>query len=221
MCCIERIGQQFFLQSGRIFFLLMRKRLRHNRWSRHIPTQDSIRAYAFLKPISHFLDHHALWQFNRRSVAGGLAVGLFFSMITPFAQIPLAAVAAIFFRVNLPLAVFGTLLSNPFTTPAILYFAYKLGARLIGHDIPERATVPDAEAEIAAVGNMGAGVLEWLSQSMDWLLSAGWPLVVGLTVLSIAAAIIGYIGVNVIWRTVSALRWRTRCAQRRQPVKNG
>lgn len=199
----------------------MRKRLRQNRWSRHIPTQDTIRNYRFLKPVSHFLDHHALWQFNRRSVAGGLAVGLFFSMITPFAQIPFAAAAAIFLRVNLPLAVFGTLLSNPFTTPAILYFAYKVGAALIGHEVPPRAAVPDAETEIAESGNMFVDLLEWLSQSIDWLLSAGWPLVVGLGVLSTVAAAIGYVGVNVTWRLVSSMRWRSRCAQRRQDAKTG
>lgn len=199
----------------------MSKRFRNNRWSKHIPTQESIRAYSFLRPISHFLDHHALWQFNRRSVAGGLAVGLFFSMITPVAQIPFAAVAAIFFRVNLPLAVFATLLSNPFTTPAILYFAYKLGALLIGHDAPPRPITPSVEATSQGAATFFGSVLEWLTHSTSWLLSAGWPLVIGLAIFSIVAAAVGYVGVNVVWRMLAGSRWRARCAQRRAQAKTG
>lgn len=199
----------------------MSRRFRNNRWSRHIPTQETIRAYRFLRPISHFLDHHALWQFNRRSVAGGIAVGLFFSMITPVAQIPFAAVAAIFLRVNLPLAVFGTLLSNPFTTPAILYFAYKLGALLIGHDVPLREAVSGTDVAAVEAATLFGRFVEWLSQTTDWLLSAGWPLVLGLTIFSFAAAIIGYVGVNVTWRLLAGIRWRARCAQRRPPTKAG
>lgn len=194
------------------------KRYRDHRWLKHIPTQETILAYQFLKPVSRFLDHHSLWQFNRRSVAGGAAVGLFFALAIPVAQIPLAAIVAIFFRVNIPVAVFGTLLSNPFTTPAILFFAYKFGAFLIGHDVPVKDAVLATTAEKSASDGFFTGAIEWFAQSFAWLQSAGWPLITGLIALSILLSIAGYIAVHLLWRLQVSASWKKRCALRKQNI---
>ena len=196
------------------------KRYRDHRWLKHIPTQETIVAYRFLKPVSRFLDHHSLWQFNRRSVAGGAAVGLFFALAIPVAQIPLAAIVAIFFRVNIPVAVFGTLLSNPFTTPAILFFAYKLGAFLIGHDVPVKDAVLANTAENSASDGFLTGTLEWFVQSFEWLQSAGWPLIAGLGALSVLLSIVGYVAVHLLWRLQVAVSWKKRCALRKQDINS-
>ncbi len=192
----------------------MRKHLRKYRLFKYIPTQESIRAYRFLKPLSRYLDHHFLWQFNRQSVAGGAAVGLFFSLASPVGQIPLAALFAILFRVNLPIAVFGTILSNPFTTPAFLYCAYKIGAILIGHEMPNQHTATLARGALPSTDHF-SNALGWLLQSAEWVQSAGLPLVVGLGVLSAMLAVCGYVGVTVIWRLQASLRWRSRRMRRR------
>lgn len=186
-------------------------RRRYHRLFKHIPTQESIREYGFLKPVRRYLDHHFLWQFNRRAVAGGAAVGLFFSMASPVGQIPLAVLFAILLRVNLPVAVFGTLLSNPFTTPALLYCGYKLGALLIGHEAPARIAEIESELEAERTGYFGDAV-DWLLQALDWIQSAGLPLVVGVGTMSVLMAMAGYIGVMVLWRLQATLRWRARCA---------
>ena len=49
--------------------------------------------------------HRKVWRSDKRAIAGGLAVGLFmaFAPTIPF-QMLLAAAAAIYFKVNLPLA---------------------------------------------------------------------------------------------------------------------
>jgi uncharacterized protein (DUF2062 family) len=189
----------------------MHKRFRNHWFLKHMPTQESIRQYRLLRPLSRFLDHHALWQFNRRSVAGGVAVGLFFSIATPFIQIPLAAMFAILFRVNIPIAAFSTLLSNPFTTPAILYCAYKIGAILTGQPASAQAAVVDnaATSEIS-------GLLEQLAYWTEWLMSAGMPLVVGLAVISVLLTVFGYLGVKLLWQLQIRLRWRARDIRRRQ-----
>jgi len=187
--------------------------MKRTRWFKHIPTQESIRAYRFLKPVSGFLDHHRLWQFNRRSVAGGAAVGLFFSLASPVAQIPLAAVVAILLRVNLPVAVFGTLLSNPFTTPAILFFAYKFGAFLLGHEAPLQDVITNAETE-STKGGYFPNIFEWIVHSFEWIQSAGLPLIVGLGVLAVLLSVSGYLTVVAAWRLQAMLRWRSRCIQR-------
>lgn len=187
----------------------MRKRYRQSPVFRHIPTQASIREYRFLQPLRRYLDHHFLWQFNRHAIAGGLAVGLFFSVATPVAQIPFAAVFAILCRVNLPVAVLGTLFSNPFTTPAILYFAYQLGALLIGHEAAEYAVLQEANLPAVGSGYLVA-TTEWLMHSFDWLMSAGLPLITGLGVMAIVLAIMGYFAVMAVWRLQVLLHWRAR-----------
>ncbi len=53
------------------------------------------------------LHHHNLWHLHRRSVAGGVAVGLFTGLIPGSnpVQFFFAALFAIVFKVNLPVAV--------------------------------------------------------------------------------------------------------------------
>jgi uncharacterized protein (DUF2062 family) len=194
---------------------MKKPRIRHSKWFKRIPTQESIRAYRFLKPISRFLDHHRLWQFNRRSVAGGAAVGLFFSMATPFAQIPCAVIAAILLRVNLPVAVFGTLFSNPFTTPALLFVAYKLGAFILG----EQAQAQVQEAVVASSNKaFNEGFLQlalgWIVKSFEWLQAAGPPLLLGLAILSLLLAAFGYFAVMAAWRLHAVVHWRRRSDRR-------
>lgn len=188
-------------------------RWRNHRWLKHIPTQETVLAYSFLKPVRHILDHHGLWQFNRHSVAWGAAIGLFFSVAIPFAQIPFAALVAVYFRVNVPVAIFGTLLSNPFTTPALIFFAYRLGSFLVGHEAPAQAAIAAAAKPVDEAGLI-RDAINWLSYWVDWIQSAGWPLVIGLLLLSILLAVLGYVGVKVIWRLQAALRWKRRCRER-------
>lgn len=68
----------------------MKQRRVHHWWTKYLPTQESLVTYRFLSPFRHVLDHEGLWQFNQRSVAGGVAIGLFFSVASPVAQILLA-----------------------------------------------------------------------------------------------------------------------------------
>ncbi|MEO6269221.1 MAG: DUF2062 domain-containing protein [Lautropia sp.] len=48
------------------------------------------------------LMHQRLWRPSRRTVAIGGAVGVFFGLLIPVAQIPVAAGVAMVLRVNLP-----------------------------------------------------------------------------------------------------------------------
>lgn len=197
----------------------MRQRRAHRWWFKHLPTQEQIVTYRFLSPFRHALDHNGLWQFNQRSVAGGMAVGLFFSVASPVAQILLAAITATLLKVNLPVAVFGTFFSNPLTTPAILFFAFHLGAFLVGHEAPAEDVVATTDISSSDTGYL-EGVAEWVLHSFEWIQTAGWPLVVGLGVLSVLLSTIGYLLVRVAWTVQASLRWRTRCTQRRRDKQN-
>jgi uncharacterized protein (DUF2062 family) len=183
--------------------------MRRTRVFKWLPTSESIRENRFLKPFGHYLHHHFLWQFNRRSVAGGLAVGLFFGILVPFAQILLAAVAAVILRVNLPVAAFSTLITNPFTFPAVYYVAYRLGELLTGGKAP----VPEAAIETAVkekIIEQQADVGGWFANSLDWMQSVGGSLAIGLSVMAIVSAVAGYLIVNALWRLHATRRWRKR-----------
>lgn len=74
----------------------------------------------------------ALWQPERKKVAAGFALGAFFSMF----PMPLQTIAAVFFgyilRVNLASAMVAVWISNPVTTPAILFIQFKIGQAILG-----------------------------------------------------------------------------------------
>lgn len=197
----------------------MKQRRAHRWWLRYLPTQERIVTYRFLSPFRHVLDHDGLWQFNQRSVAGGAAVGLFFSVASPVAQILLAAITASLLKVNLPVAVLGTFFSNPLTTPAILFFAFHIGAFLVGHEAPAEDVVAATSIPASDAGYL-EGVAEWMLHSVEWIQAAGWPLVVGLGVLSILLSVAGYLLVSVGWGVQAALRRRTRCTQRRRDKRS-
>lgn len=187
-----------------------------NHWLlRHLPTAESIRKIRLLQPVAHYLDHHALWQFNRRSVAGGLAVGLFFSVALPAAQIPFAAIFAMLFRVNIPVAALATLLSNPFTTPLILYAAYHVGTALTGQSTAAAAGAA-YDKFMAAHAMTINGLMSWISDAIAWLEAAGMPLLIGLGIISLALTVCGYFGVNLVWRIRTQWRWRVRMQRRQQ-----
>lgn len=192
----------------------MSKRFSNHWLLRHLPTAESIRQYRLLQPLARFLDHHALWQFNRRSVAGGLAIGLFFAVAIPALQAPVAAIIAILFRVNIPVAALATFVSNPFTTPVIIYAAYQTGALLTGQSTA--AAVHTAYAQLVAEHEMSInGMMTWFSDALAWVQAAGLPLAIGLVTIGIGLMIIGYFGTSFLWRFYAVRRWRCRM-QRRQ-----
>lgn len=178
-------------------------------FSKRLPTAQSLKESRFLKPFARYLDHHFLWQINRRSVAGGVAVGLFFGLLIPFAQIFFAALVAILLRVNLPTAAFCTLVSNPLTFPAIYYFAYKLGDFLTGRESEVAEVVIESDIQEVMTVQQGE-VIGWFPHLMLWLQSVGLPLALGLLVIASVGALVGYVLVSEAWKLHARRRWAKR-----------
>jgi uncharacterized protein len=111
--------------SGQIRGLV--ERLRHL-----IPTRDEARRHWALRWLGLLLEREWLWRLNRRTVASGAALGVFFGLIIPMGQMPLAAAAAILLRAHLPAAALGTLVSNPFTVGPIYWLAILARQLLLG-----------------------------------------------------------------------------------------
>lgn len=182
---------------------------------KRLPSPHDLLQTRMLRPFARYLDHHALWQFNRRSVAGGVALGLFFGILVPFAQILLSACAAVFLRVNLPVAAFATFITNPFTFPAVYYFAYLVGGLFIHQDkIVHPAAIESHIQQTLAV--RPEVVTGWFASAMDWVQSVGLQLVVGLSVLSVVVSALGYFTVNAAWHYWVRQRWRKRRLRLRQ-----
>lgn len=183
--------------------------MRRSRFFKHIPTSESIQQNRFLKPFSRYLHHHFLWQFNRRGVAGGLAVGLFVGILIPFAQILFGTIGAIMGRVNLPVAAFATFVTNPFTVPPLYYAAYRLGNFLIGSgDVSAGASL--GPGMFNKVVNDQGEVSHWYDNLIAWVQTVGPELMTGLAIIAVVSALAGYVLVNVAWHLQARYRWHKR-----------
>jgi uncharacterized protein len=172
---------------------------------RYLPTPESVREHRVLGRFGAWLHHPNLWHLNRRSVAGGVANGLFCGLIPGPFQMLAAAIVAVAFRVNLPVALLTTLYTNPLTIGPLYVVAYYLGRLLVGGDGGLLAGTP--EFSWAAMG-------EWMRAMAHWTMSLGKPLAAGLVALALLLAVLGYAAVDIAWRAHVVMAWRRRAARR-------
>jgi uncharacterized protein (DUF2062 family) len=99
---------------------------------RYLPNHQSIREHRHLRFLGKRLHDPNLWHLNRRSVAGAMGVGVVVAFIPLPGQVIIAAFAAIWLRINLPLTVTTVFITNPFTMPPVFYFTYKVGVWMLG-----------------------------------------------------------------------------------------
>ena len=166
-----------------------------------LPDHHSIKQIRWLRPIHHLLQNPNLWHLNRRSVAGGVALGLFCGLIPGPLQMLAAALLSIWLRVNLPVALFTTLYTNPLTIVPLYVFAYQIGLWVSGQNqgaIVNIPSFPDVHWH------------DWFSQVWGWLLALGEPLLIGLPLLASGLALLGYVVVRVVWRIMVISKWRRR-----------
>ncbi len=173
---------------------------------RHLPSHDAIRQTRWLRPFGRWLHHPNLWHLHRRSVAGGVALGLVCGLIPGPLQMLSAGVLAVFLRVNLPVAMVTTLYTNPVTILPLYALAYEYGAFVIGHH-NGGATVAQNFPSVTWSN--------WFTVLPHWFASLGKPFAVGLPLLGITLSILGYIVVRVVWYWAVVWEWRKRAARRR------
>jgi hypothetical protein len=165
-------------------------------FSKWLPSRESLEKMRHLRLLGPLLARPGLWHLNRRSVAVGLAAGVFIGFIIPMGlQIPFAAVLAFWVRGNFAAAALSTLVTNPFTVAPVYYVAYRLGAFLTGAE----PVVWSAEVSV-----------------MAQLASMGGPLMLGLVVLGVGGAALAYFGTHALWRLFAARAWQERLRARAQ-----
>lgn len=172
---------------------------------RHAPSREELAENRFIKPFAHRVLRRDLWRFNRRSVPRGAALGMvvgIFVMI-PGLQIVAAALLALPFRANIPVAAAATFNSNPLTTPFIL-----LAAIFVGNDVFGLEANPARFKYLIA---NHAGIGEW----MAWFASDAAPaLLGGLLVIAAASGVATFFVAGWFWRYWIVRKWRRRQAGR-------
>ena len=167
---------------------------------KYLPDQQTIRANPWLRPFASTLLHPRLWHLNRRSAAGAVAAGMFCGLIPGPLQMIGAAVCALVFRVNLPLAMLVTLYTNPFTIVPLYVLAYQTGRLMIG----------DGSGFVAPPAFDPTTFVAWTSAMQGWMITAAKPLGIGLIVLACSLSVIGYLATKAAWRIYLIRSWRRR-----------
>lgn len=168
---------------------------------RNSPRREELIESRWLRPFAHRIAHSELWRFTRRSVPRGVALGLFVGifLLIPGIQIIGVAMLALPCRANIPIGAAMTFLSNPATTPFLLAASIFVGNRAFG-----------LHADMSTFGALyseGASVADWAT----WFLSDAAPaLVAGLLIISVGAAVVGYVIAAFVWRWWIGAKWRRR-----------
>mgnify|MGYP001453217985 FL=1 len=176
----------------------MRKHLK-----RYLPNHEAVHGNRWLRPFRNSLLHPRLWHLNRHSAAGAVAAGMFCGLIPGPLQMLGAAICALVFRVNLPLAMFVTLYTNPFTIVPLYLLAYQIG-RLATGDSAGFVAPPDFEM---------TRFIEWTQAMQTWMIGVGKPLGIGLVLLATLLAVAGYVLTRAAWRFWLIRAWRQRQAR--------
>lgn len=150
-------------------------------FKRLTPDIKKLQNHKYLSWLGKYILEPRLWFFNRRTIANGFAVGLFCAFLPMPFQMPVAAVAAIVFRANIAISVALVWITNPITMPAIFYFAYKIGALVLGVEI-----IANFSFSFSYLGEV---------------ISVIWqPFLLGCFILSSVTSVLGYFTIKIIYR---------------------
>ncbi len=122
-----------------------------------------------------------LWQFNRESVAKGIALGVACAWI----PLPFHTVIAVFFAIlidcNIPLVAVSIWFANPVTMPFMYFFAYHVGANILG-----------VHSEVMHFHLTIQDVILALHQIWQ-------PFLLGCLVCALVSWLIAYLSIHLIW----------------------
>ncbi len=111
------------------------------------------------------------------------AIGLFVCFMPTPGHTLMAALLALGFRINIPVAALTTWVSNPVTMGPMYYFAYRLGHKLL--DTP----LQNFQFEMS---------WDWVSHTFVTI----WqPMLLGCFILGVFAAVVGYFTLDWFWRS--------------------
>lgn len=172
---------------------------------RYLPSPDKIRAQKSLGFLRHRLGDPSVWHLNRRSASLAMFWGLFFAfMPMPFQMVP-ATLTALALRINLPMVLVLTWLTNPITILPCMYIAYAMGSLILG--VP-MLSWSDMDGLFSAMVSLES------SSSSSSANAPLKPFLVGTVVMGVGLGSLGYLGMQVYWRWHVAKQWQARSTRR-------
>ncbi len=165
-----------------------------------LPNNEKVKAQLGMQDadqgwLKNRLSDPALWHLNRRSAAGGIAVGLFISWVPVPLQMVVAAFIAAVLRVHVPLSVVMVWFTNPLTIVPLLY-----AARYAGSTILQKPP--------------GTNMIELsLPGFFSSLTQAGPVLLTGGLFCATMTALFGYLITSMVWRWAAMRRRRRRLSR--------
>jgi hypothetical protein len=136
-----------------------------------------------MAPFRRLLNDHRLWGIRRKTVVPAFALGLFIAFLPFPGHMLTAALAAVPMRINIPVATLSTFACNPLTVGPMYFSAYHLGALLLV--VPERPFVFEFS-------------FNWVTETFVTI----WqPLLLGCVLLGAASALLGYVILDLAWRS--------------------
>jgi uncharacterized protein (DUF2062 family) len=157
----------------------------------------------YLRPFEYILAHPTYFSTSRRSVGGGLWVGLFIGLLPIPGQTFVAIIASMWLRVNVPIAAATLWVTNPITVVPIFYLAYRIGAILL--NIPSEP-FPDEPS------------MAWLTEEI----ALRWkPLFLGAFIMALSVSSTAYLLVSVAWHVLTLRRYRRRHSRSVGSVRGG
>jgi uncharacterized protein (DUF2062 family) len=156
------------------------------------PRSETLRTHWALKPFGRFFGDPRLWSLQRRTVTPAFGAGLAICFVPLPIHIPLAALVAIFCRINIPTIMVALVAVNPLTIVPAYLLAYKVGVIVTG-----------AQASRFQ-----------FQMSWDWVqngLGPMWkPFLVGCGLTGALVGLSSYALLDILWRYNVRKRYRER-----------
>jgi hypothetical protein len=155
------------------------------------------RHHWYLRLFGERLTDTHLWSMNRHSITAAFGIGVGVSFIPLPVHMILAAMAAVWWRLNLPVAIASVYLVNPFTMVPVYFAAYRVGAALLRYR--------PHHFEFHLTWN-------WLEHG----LGPAWkPFLVGCLVCGIVCGVTARLALECFWRIATMRRYHRRHERRR------
>lgn len=169
-----------------------------------LPTPEKLHENRVVRWFAPFLADPRLWHINRNSLVKAVYIGVFCAFFPLPGQMPLAIVGSLILRANVPMAVALTWITNPLTTIPVFWFAYSVGALLMGEPL----------IGLGTLGLILSDITLWLTgNSSNPFVKHSFSLGafgLGLLICGVISSILAGVLFRVIWQYRIVSDWRKR-----------
>lgn len=159
-----------------------------------------------------------IWHLNRRSVANGMAVGMFWAWIPMPAQSIPATLCSLWVRGNVPLTIAMCWMSNPLTMIPWIWCAYQIGKLVTGMEI-QGDPIQQVKQMLSLTSDQG--LWSGIKASWDYARSNVHLVVVfvvGSVIFAGLLSVATWLTVHGLWRVNLVRRWKRRGHPHRCPA---